>query len=1034
MMQHNKVRFVLVLITIQCIGILQLNGQRTRFYEDPEYTFRIALELFEKEKYGASREMFGKVIEMIPDQQSLLRADAEFYAGVSAAELRHPDAQEMLMAFVADYPGHVRIPVAHYHLGRIYYERRSFRRAAESFSMVRVEELSSDQRDEFYFVAGYSWFEAEDFPRAKGAFANLIHRETRFKAYANYYYAHIAYLEDDYDKALQHFEVIREHPDFRPLIAYYFTQILYNQQRYDEMAGIVTPLIDPGTTRRMGTIARLIGDAFYKLNLYEEALGYMEIYLKESEGNISRVDAYQIGYVYYRAGDYRAAIEMFQRVTGPSDSLAQNAYYHLADSYIRNNEKRFAMNAFLEAYKLGFDEKVTEDALYNYAKLMYELDFNPHNQAIRAFEQFLGDYPNSVHAASAQALLVNLYLSTRNYRSALASIEKIKDENDEMRTAYQRIAFYRGLELFNDNLFKEALDVFERSLTFEKDKQIRALTHYWMGEAWYRLEEWEKARDHYEKFQVSPTAFDMPQFNLAHYNIGYTWFKQQEYDPALIAFRKFLMNPDPDRPDIIQDATLRAADCYFMKKDYRNAITFYQRGAAATTRGSDYAMYQQSLATGAMGRFQAKAELLEEFIRKYPESELRTNALNELANTWLNIDQPDRALRAFERLLSEHPRSRFERDALMKVGMIHNRAGRTQDAFRYFDRVVTEYRGTEESRDALLLIRDIYITTDRLEEYYTYVKDKTQRSVADSERDSLSYRVAENHYLDGDCDRALEAFRSYIRKFPDGLFIINAQFYKAECHFTEKRYTEALKGYSFVVSQHRTMFTEVALLRAAEIYMMEGDCRNALSKYIRLEQNADNRLYMQQSRTGQMRCYNKLQEHQQAHRVASRIVREKQHPEEILIEAYLVLGRSALGLDSLSGATRWFSRVLEKTRNEMAAEAKYRIARIHYIQMNYDVAEKEIFELINDIPSYDYWIAKAFILLADVYVQTDNTFQAKHTLQSIIDNYEGDDELIDISRQKLREIAEMERIMEEQRAKEEIELRIGAPESPDEGF
>jgi TolA-binding protein len=1027
-------RVFLLILLVQTSGIPPLKGQRTQFYEDPAYTFRLAQELFEKEKYSAARDLFEGIIAAIPDRQSLLRADAEFYAAVAAAELRHPDAQERLSGFVDDYPGHVRIPTAYFHLGRILYERRSYRRAAEAFTHVRLEELTTHQQDEFHFIAGYSWFEAGDYVRAKQSFHLLKDKNTRFKAYATYYYAHVCYLQEDYDEALKYFQMIQDHPDFRPLIAYYFAQILYNQQRYDEMAGMITPLIDQGTTRRLGTISRLIGDAFYKLNLYDEALGYMEIYLKEASGNITRVDAYQIGYVYYRAGDYRAAIDMFQRVTGPSDSLAQNAYYHLADTYIRNNEKRFAMNAFLEAYKLGIDAEVTEDALYNYAKLSYELDFNPHNQAIRAFEQFLGDYPNSPRAASAQALLVNLYLSTRNYRSALSSIEKIKTQNDEMRAAYQKIAYYRGVELFNDNQFNEALEVFERSLSFDPDKRIRALTWYWMGEAHYRLGEWEKAREYYNRFQVSPTAFDMPEFNLANYNIGYTLFKQKQYDPALIAFRKFLLNPDPRRTDIIQDATLRAGDSYFMKRDFNNAVTFYRRAAEAGGRGTDYATYQQAQALGAMGRFQAKAELLEDFVKKHPRSEYRDDALFELGNTWLNIDQPAKSLHAFERLLAEHQGSIFEREALLKTGMIHNQTGRTQLAFRYFDRLVNEYRGSEESGSALLYIRDIFVIADSLEGYYSYVRDKTQRTVADSERDSLTYRVAENHYLDSDCERALPAFRNYIRQFPDGLFIINAQFYQSECLFVDRKFSEALPGYLFVTTRHRTMFTELALLRAAEIHLMNDDCTGALEKFIRLEQNADNRLYLMQSRTGQMRCHDRLGDHLKAHQTASRIVREKQHTEEIITEAYLILGRSALALDSMSGARKWFGEVAQRTRNEMAAEAKYSIALIQFKMMNYDMAEKEVFDLINNIPSYDYWIAKAFILLADVYVQTDNTFQAKHTLQSIIDNYDGDDELKDVARQKLREIAEMERLMEERRAEEEIEIRIRSVETPDQGF
>lgn len=42
------------------------------------------------------------------------------------------------------------------------------------------------------------------------------------------------------------------------------------------------------------------------------------------------------------------------------------------------------------------------------------------------------------------------------------------------------------------------------------------------------------------------------------------------------------------------------------------------------------------------------------------------------------------------------------------------------------------------------------------------------------------------------------------------------------------------------------------------------------------------------------------------------------------------------------------------------------------------------------MPSYDYWIGKSFILLADNYVALKDTFQAKQTLQSLIDNFEVD--------------------------------------------
>ncbi|MBL0342381.1 MAG: hypothetical protein IPP71_16630 [Bacteroidetes bacterium] len=44
--------------------------------------------------------------------------------------------------------------------------------------------------------------------------------------------------------------------------------------------------------------------------------------------------------------------------------------------------------------------------------------------------------------------------------------------------------------------------------------------------------------------------------------------------------------------------------------------------------------------------------------------------------------------------------------------------------------------------------------------------------------------------------------------------------------------------------------------------------------------------------------------------------------------------------------------------------------------------------MINQIPSYEYWIGKSFLLLGDNYVALKDIFQAKHTFRSILENYE----------------------------------------------
>jgi hypothetical protein len=68
------------------------------------------------------------------------------------------------------------------------------------------------------------------------------------------------------------------------------------------------------------------------------------------------------------------------------------------------------------------------------------------------------------------------------------------------------------------------------------------------------------------------------------------------------------------------------------------------------------------------------------------------------------------------------------------------------------------------------------------------------------------------------------------------------------------------------------------------------------------------------------------------------------------------------------------------------------------LRQQYDPAEKIIERIVSDATS-DYWLAYSFILWADIYYARGNNLQAKQTLQSIIDNYDGDD-LVSVAREK----------------------------------
>ena len=104
-------------------------------------------------------------------------------------------------------------------------------------------------------------------------------------------------------------------------------------------------------------------------------------------------------------------------------------------------------------------------------------------------------------------------------------------------------------------------------------------------------------------------------------------------------------------------------------------------------------------------------------------------------------------------------------------------------------------------------------------------------------------------------------------------------------------------------------------------------------------------------------------------------------------------------------AVNEFDYTISNTKTVAAAEAKYNVARVEYLNGHYKASQKTCFELVKDLPNYDYWVTKTFILLADNYVALKDNFQAKATLQSIIDNYKGNDDILPTARQKLGQLS-----------------------------
>ncbi|MGB4204567.1 MAG: tetratricopeptide repeat protein [Bacteroidales bacterium] len=982
----------------------QVTAQQTKTLPTAAEQFRLAETLFELEKYAAARTIFESIADQETKADILLKTQASYYVALCAAELDNKDAEYLFENFISTYNKSSMLNQAWFNLGSMQFKKKNYRTALKSFNEVSEKTLSNKELAELYFKKGYCYMRQDDFTKARQNFNQLRNTQTYYTIPATYYYAHLAYIENDLEKALNDLNKIRNQNEYRQVIPYYLVHIYYKQGQYDKVTELGEDLYTANKSRQNLEIGRMIGDSYYKLGNYDKSLSYLENYYNNSRSRITRGESYQMGYLYLVSERYQDAIRYFQSAIGADDSISQYSYFNLANAYLKTDQKQYAGNAFHSAYRLTFNLDIREEALFNYAKLSLENSSNPYNEPLKALNQYIEDYPDGKRRKEALTYLVHLYLSSNNYREALASIENIKEKDKGLNEAYQRITYNRGIELFNDKDYFNAMKMFKKSQENNIDQNIFANSLFWTGESYFRLSQYDLAISYYNRFLSAPGARNLPLYHTAHYNIGYSWFQQKKYDDAVQEFKLFLKNESKENSKMVSDAYMRTGDSYFVSKRYQDAISQYDKAARLNSAEADYATFQKARALGALGKQEEKIATLRAFQRQYSSSPYAAEAFSEMGNTSMIINQNNEALQFFNTLIVNYPASNLIKTALMKTGLIYYNLSDYNKALDTFKKVVAEYPGSQEAHEAIANIRNIYVDLNRVDEFIAYSKNISFAQITDREQDSLLYFAALNKYMENDCASAKQGFSSYLNRFPQGLYSLNSNYYKADCEFRANNMSEALLGYENVLSRPRSEFTERSLQRAAKINQNLNNYAKAREQYNLLEEIAGNPSIRLEAINGQLFTSTKLEDHQAVLIAAEKLLKDSRVPETSLAEIHLIAGKSAMALSQTTKATESYKQAIRLSpQGSFGAEASYHLASILYEQNKLEEAENIIFDLAANYASYDYWVASGFILLADIYKKNGNIFQARQTLLSVVENHQGE-ELRALARKKLNEL------------------------------
>ena len=923
--------------------------------------------------------------------------EVEFWEAVCEARMGADTVA--LSGFVATYPTSSFAPVARYELGRECFELGLWQRAVESFAAVDTEALSDQQMEDYCFEYGVASYRTGDTTTARDMLGR-VDGANRRSPHAKYLLGYMAYEEGYMLDARLHFASIASSREYGAVVPYYLLNI---EQRLGNNAYVVdnaAAVLDGLQGARRAEVMRIAAQSNFALQNWGAAADYIN--RLAAEGNtLSREEHYLAGYGLYRTEHWADAAAHLRASCGADDALTQRAAYHLADCYLKLDEKKKAMQSFSMVYGGSGDEDIREDALYNYCKLLAEQGGGNFNQEIQTLSLYLTEYPSSRHQTEVEGYLITACYEAGDLKSAFETLKEFETSGGQIRAAMQKVAYYYAVECYALGELEEAEEYCNLALDLKDyDEDIEALTIYRLGELDYVQGKYVSAAVMFDQY-LDMEKTHQPEYIFAHYNLGYARFNAARFEASYDNFADFVeMRPEGD--SFHADALNRMGDIETVAGNYKQASRLYRQCAAMGGEEQFYATYRVAVVEGLAGNVDERVRTYENIV-ELGRGPYVVRSAYELGTTLLGAGNYEEAAEQLEKFVTKYPTSAYYVAALSDLGLAYRNLGMDDKALASYKKVVASSKGSVAAHNALGEIQNICVDRNEVDAYFEYASSVGMSvGMGDMQRDSLSFVAAQKIYIAGDKEAASAAFDSYLADNPEGIYSAAALYYGADCRVAGGDSAGAMEMLRKLTAMYYNPYTQRGYEKMAAVAAQGDDYLAAAEAYKQLVTIATTPAKRKEALAGYMEAMVAVGSAEEVVAAADWVVAAEDVTPQIVREAEFAKAKALLQLGKRNPAVAIFSRLSADVTTPEGAESAYIIIETAFQYGSFEKAEELVYEFADRKTPHAYWLAKSFLLLGDVYVSRGDLFQARATYQSIVDGYStGDDGIVEVARERI---------------------------------
>ena len=839
---------------------------------------------------------------------------------------------------------------------------------------IKFLELLDKKDSESNYLLGLSLFNDKNYSDAK-KYLNLLNNE-KYLNDKNYLLGVIAYLNNNFKESLEYFNVIEKEEIKRKFLQYQISIYFLNGQ-YNRATELLKSIND--NVENADYCYYYIGKSYFELNDYKNTL---EVFSKINK-KLDRDDEIHFtkAYSYYMLKDYDIAKIQFKTLTEKRNNYSQVSSFYLGMIFLDQKEINIAKNYFYAAYRNDFNETYTKRSLLNYAKTIYEL--GDHDLSIAVLEKMKNLYP-SFKSDEVESLLSENYFMTNNYSKIIQYLNTKKNISDDDKIKFQYVTYQKGINEFNRGNFKNSIGYFNLSQRYTLDKNIYLKSVKNKAEAYFIGNNFQLSIDEILKILDNLSSSNTVELNLL---LGYSYFNINDYKNASFYLKKYIDAKSDNYSSEDIDPLLRLADSYYASKQFLKSIDTYNQLISLDESNKNYINYQIGLCYYGINNFTKSIEFMDKVIIN-SEKSLDDDATFRKAQIYFENSEFDKSIENYTKVIEEYRFSSYvPYSYLNRATSYFNLRAYDQAEVDYLY-ILNNIKDSDLQSQSILGLQKTVSYTDNFSQLNELINTYKDNFPDNDNIKIIQFDNFRNLYFNQKYKELIE-YANDINISDENIYnSYETNYFLAESYYKLNQLENAENTYNILIDSINSKYYSRSLNRLANINLKLKLYDKSLEFYKSLELNSKNNRERVDAYIGSLTNYYFLKKYDSVHYYSSLINNYDKISFNNRNKINLLNAKSFIDKGNFSNAIDMLLTTINLVKDESAVEANYLLAKIFYDQSLETQALETLYSLNENFSNYDYWVGRSYLLIAEIFISMGESFQAKATLESLLENTE----------------------------------------------